>query len=53
MWGAPTRAQDAKVPEDFINWMNRRNTGEEDVVHGPMCVVYSERKQILDTFLVF
>ena len=51
--GAKTRSQSAKVPEDVINWMNRWNIVEEDVVHGPMCVVYLERKQMLGKFLVF
>ena len=51
--GDTTRSQAAKIPEDVINWMNRCNIGEEYVVLGPMCVVYSERKQMLDTFLEF
>ena len=33
--------------------MNRCNIGEEDVVRGPMCVVYSEHKEMLNTFLEF
>ena len=51
--GAKTIAQYDKVPEDVINWTNHWNIEEEDVVHGLMRVVYSERKQILDTFLAF
>ena len=51
--GATTTSQDNKVPEDAINWMNRCNIGEEDVVYGDVCVVYSELKQMLNTFLAF
>ena len=51
--GATTRSQDAKLPEDDINSMNGWNFQEEDVVNRPMCVVYSEHKQMLDTFLDF
>ena len=52
-WGATTRAQADKVSEDVINWTNHWNIGEDDVVHGPVCVVHSEFKQMLDTFLAF
>jgi hypothetical protein len=51
--GATTRAQIAKVPKDNIDWVNRWNIGEGDVVHGPMRVVYSERKQTMEIFLEF
>jgi hypothetical protein len=51
--GATTRAQAAQVPQDVIDWVNRWNIGEGDVVHGPIRVVYSERKQIMETFLAF
>lgn len=51
--GATTRAQAANVSQDIIDWMNRWNIGENDVVHGPMRVVYSERKQMLVKFLEF
>ena len=51
--GATTRSQPTKVTEYVINCMNRWNIGEEDVGHGHMRVVYSERKQMLNTFLVF
>jgi hypothetical protein len=51
--GATTRAQIAKVPKYIIDWVNRWNIGEGDVVHGPMRVVYSERKQMMETFLEF
>ena len=43
--GTTTRYQSAKVLADVINWINRWNIGEGDVVHGPMRVVYSERKK--------
>jgi hypothetical protein len=49
--GATARAQIAKVPKDIIDWVNRWNIGEGDVVHGPMRIVYSERKQMMETFL--
>jgi hypothetical protein len=51
--GATTRAQAAQVPQDVIDWVNRWNIGEDDVVHGPMRVVYLERKQMMETFLAF
>ena len=51
--GATKISQAAKVPEDVINWTKRWNIEEEDMVHGPMRVVYSERKQMLDNFLAF
>ena len=38
--GATTKPQADKVPEDVINRMNCWDIGEEDVVHGPMRVVY-------------
>jgi hypothetical protein len=40
--GAPTMEQAANVFQDIIDWMNRWNIGENDVLHGPMRVVYSE-----------
>ena len=51
--GTTKISQDDKFPADIINCMDRWNIGEEDVVHGPKCVIYSERKQMLDTFLAF
>jgi hypothetical protein len=51
--GATTRDQAAQVPQDVIDWVNRWNIGKDDVVHGPMQVVYSERKQMMETFLAF
>jgi hypothetical protein len=49
--GATTRAQAEQVPQDVIDWVNRWNIGEDDFVHGPMWVVYLERKQMMETFL--
>jgi hypothetical protein len=49
--GETTRAQISKVPKDIIDWLNRWNIGEGDAVHGPMRVMYSERKQMMETFL--
>jgi hypothetical protein len=51
--GAKIRAQAVKVPEDIINWTKRWNIGEDDVVHGPMGVVYLERTQMMETYLAF
>jgi hypothetical protein len=34
--GATSRAQAVKVPQDVIDWVNRWNIGEDDVVQGPM-----------------
>jgi hypothetical protein len=51
--GVTTRAQAVKVPQDVIDWVNRWNIGEDDIVQGPMRVVYSERKQMMVTFLQF
>ena len=34
--GATTRAKEAGVDKDDIDWMNRWNIGEDDVVRGPM-----------------
>jgi hypothetical protein len=51
--GVTKCAQSVQVPQDVIDWVNRWNIGEDDVVHGPMRVVYSERKQMMETFLAF
>lgn len=51
--GAATRAQVAGVSSSLIDWVNRRGTGTEVLVKGPMRVTYSERKQMLDYFLEF
>ena len=46
--GDTTRAQVTNVPQDIIDWINRWNVGENDVVNSPMRVVCSERKQMLN-----
>ena len=51
--GATTRAQVAGVPSDVVDWVNRWGTGQELVVKGPMRVVYTERRQMVDRFLSF
>ena len=51
--GATTRATNAKVPKDDINWINRWNTGGAEIVSGPMRVIYADQKQLLETFLRF
>ena len=51
--GATTRAQEAGVKQEDIEWMNRWNIGEDDVIKGPMRIEYAERKQMLRTFLRF
>ena len=51
--GATTRAQIVKMPIDIIDWVNRRNIGKGDVVHGPTRVLYSEQKKIIETFFEF
>ena len=50
--GATTRATNAGVPASDIDWMNRWNVGAE---HGAtdMRVLYSDRLQMLDTYLRF
>ena len=51
--GATTRATNAKVDERDIDWINRWNTGGEEVSTGPMRVLYAERRLLLETFLRF
>jgi hypothetical protein len=51
--GATTHAQNQGVSQPDINWINRWGTGKEQVVTGPMLVVYSEKKQMIRTFLRF
>ena len=48
-----TRSQYSKVKKGFINWVNHWNIVEEDVVQGPMRVVYSELKNVENLFGVF
>ena len=49
--GATTRATNANVKETDIDWINRWNT--QQVISGPMRVVYAEQKQMMETFLRF
>ena len=52
--GATTRATNAGVSEPDIDLINRWNTGDgEELIDGPMRVIYSDRKQMLETFLRF
>jgi hypothetical protein len=51
--GATTRAQLAGVSGPIIDWVNRWGTGQEILVKGPMRIIYSERKLMLDHFLTF
>ena len=51
--GATTRAQNAGVSGSDIDWINRWGKGDAHVVKGPMRVVYSERRQLLPSYLRF
>ena len=51
--GATTRATNAGVSQPDIDWINRWNTGEQEVIRGPMAVIYAEQKEMLETFLRF
>jgi hypothetical protein len=51
--GATTRAQLADVPEAVVEWVNRWGTGTEILVKGPMRIIYSERKLMLEHYLKF
>ena len=51
--GATTRATNAGVSQPDIDWINRWNTEGEELIDGPMRVIYSDRKQMLETFLRF
>jgi hypothetical protein len=51
--GATTHAQNQGVSQPDINWINRWGTGKEQVITGPMLVVYPEKKQMIRTFLRF
>jgi hypothetical protein len=51
--GATTHAQNQGVSQPDINWVNHWGIGKEQVVTGPMLVVYSEKKQMVPTFLRF
>jgi len=51
--GATSRATEAGVSQTDIDWQNRWNTDGAELVHGPMHVVYAERKLLLSTYLRF
>jgi hypothetical protein len=51
--GDTIRSQAAQVPQDVIDWVNRWSIGKDDVVHGSIRVVYSDRKQMMEIFLAF
>jgi hypothetical protein len=51
--GATTRAQLANVPESVVEWVNIWGTGTEIFVKGPMRIIYSERKVMLEHYLRF
>ena len=51
--GATTRAQNAGVSPEDIDWINRWNTGGEEFAHGPMRVQYADQKQLLNLYLRF
>jgi hypothetical protein len=51
--GATTRAQLTDVSEAVVEWVNRWGTGTEILVKGPMRIIYSERKLMLEHYLKF
>ncbi len=51
--GATTHEQNQGVLVPDIDWINCWGSGKEQVVTGPMRVVYSEEKQLVQTFLRF
>jgi hypothetical protein len=51
--GATTRATSAGVKEDDIDWLCRWNTGGEETGGAPLSVLYSDRTQLLETYLRF
>jgi hypothetical protein len=54
LWqGATTRATNTGISQPDIDWINRWNTEGEELIDGPMRVIYSDRKQMLETFLHF
>jgi hypothetical protein len=48
-----TRATNAGVKEDDIDWLCRWNTGGEETGGAPLRVLYSDRTQLLETYLRF
>jgi hypothetical protein len=51
--GATTRATNAGVSQPDIDWINRWSTEGKELIDGSMRVIYSGRKQMLETFLHF
>ena len=51
--GATTRATNAGVKEADIDWLCRWNTGGEETGGAPLRVLYSDRTQLLETYLRF
>ena len=51
--GDTARTQAINVSQDIIDWRNCWNVGENNVVPGPMRVVYSEQKHMLNQILRF
>jgi hypothetical protein len=51
--GATTRATEAGVAKEDIEWINRWNIGVEQTGSVPMSVLYSDRTQMMSTFLRF
>jgi hypothetical protein len=52
-WGATTRATNAGMSQSDIDRINRWNKAGEELIDRPMRVIYSDRKQMLETFLCF
>jgi hypothetical protein len=51
--GAMTQAANAGVSQPDINWINHWNMAGEELIDRPMRVIYSDWKQMLETFLCF
>jgi hypothetical protein len=51
--GATTRATEAGVSKEDIEWINRWNIGAEQTGSVPMAVLYSDRTQLMAPFLRF
>jgi hypothetical protein len=53
-WEATTGATpNAGVSQPDIDWINRWNTAGEELIDGPIRVICSDLKQMLETFLRF
>ena len=51
--GATTRATAAGVSAEDIDYINRWNIGSDASVSGPMRVLYSDKRQLINAFLRF